>query len=153
ADHCSKRCRPKIGAARANVAAPPPGSGSTDELAGATIRASGAGHGRAPLARSPTLNMQPVVWITALAAIALVLVTGSVTWALQRRRRRPVPLPSEWALSARPVFNTDERRVYRLLREALPHHVLLSKLPLVRFCQPDDPNEVHYWYGLLGAIH
>ena len=63
------------------------------------------------------------------------------------------PLPTEWALSARPVFSTDERRVYKLLREALPHHVVLSKLPLVRFCQPSDPAEVRYWYDLLGAIN
>ena len=51
------------------------------------------------------------------------------------------------------MFSTDERRVYRQLREALPHHIVLSKLPLVRFCQPSDPNEVRYWYDLLGAIH
>jgi hypothetical protein len=31
--------------------------------------------------------------------------------------------------------------------------VLLSKLPLVRFCQPVDPEEVRYWYGLLGSHH
>ena len=63
------------------------------------------------------------------------------------------PLPTEWTLSPRPVFSTDERRVYRLLREALPHHVVLSKLPLVRFCQPTEPSEVRFWYDLLGAIH
>jgi GNAT superfamily N-acetyltransferase len=62
-------------------------------------------------------------------------------------------LPSEWTLTARPVFSTDERRVYRQLREALPHHIVLSKLPLVRFCQPTDPQEVRYWYELLGSIH
>ena len=56
-------------------------------------------------------------------------------------------------LVAPPVFSTDERRVYRQLREALPHHVILSKLPLVRFCQPNDPEEVRYWYDLLGSIH
>ena len=56
-------------------------------------------------------------------------------------------------LTARPVFNTDERRVYRQLREALPHHIVLSKLPLVRFCQPNDPQETRYWYQLLGAIN
>ena len=53
----------------------------------------------------------------------------------------------------RPVFSTDERRVYKLLREALPHHVVLSKLPLVRFSQPSDPAQVRYWYDLLGAIN
>jgi hypothetical protein len=40
-----------------------------------------------------------------------------------------------------PVFSTDERRVYKLLREALPHHIVLSKLPLVRFSQPTDPTK------------
>jgi hypothetical protein len=43
--------------------------------------------------------------------------------------------------------------VYKLLREALPHHIVLSKLPLVRFSQPTNPDEVRYWYDLLGAIN
>jgi hypothetical protein len=64
-----------------------------------------------------------------------------------------MPLPNDWALTARPVFSTDERRVYRLLREALPHHIVLSKLPLVRFSQPVDPSRVRYWYDLLSSIH
>ena len=67
--------------------------------------------------------------------------------------RKPAPLPTDWTLSARPVFSADERRVYKLVREALPHHIVLSKLPLVRFTQPNDPNEVRYWYDLLGSIH
>ena len=62
-------------------------------------------------------------------------------------------MPTDWTLSARPVFSADERRVYKLVREALPHHIVLSKLPLVRFTQPDDPNEVRYWFDLLGSIH
>jgi len=90
-----------------------------------------------------------VVSAVLLAALAAVLI-----WALRPRRPAPpAPLPTEWALTARPVFNTDERRVYRLLREALPHHIVLSKLPLVRFCQPNDPNDVRYWYDLLGTNH
>jgi hypothetical protein len=73
--------------------------------------------------------------------------------ALRSRKPKPKPLPVEWNLTARPVFSTDERRVYRQLREALPHHIVLSKLPLVRFCQPTDPQEVRFWYELLGSIH
>lgn len=30
---------------------------------------------------------------------------------------------------------------------------MLSKLPLVRFCQPTDPQQVRYWYELLGSTH
>jgi hypothetical protein len=74
-------------------------------------------------------------------------------WMVRTRPAQPAPLPTEWALTARPVFTTDERRVYRQLREALPHHIVLSKLPLVRFSQPTDPQQVRYWYDLLGAIH
>jgi len=95
---------------------------------------------------------QPLPWIIALATLALCV--GLFAWWWTRSRTpRPAPLPTEWTLTARPVFSTDERRVYRQLREALPHHIVLSKLPLVRFSQPTDPQQVRYWYELLGAIH
>lgn len=91
-------------------------------------------------------------WIIGLTSAGL-LALGLILWAMRRPTVAIKPLPTEWAVSARPVFNRDERRVYRLLREALPHHVLLSKLPLVRLCQPNDAKDVRYWYELLGAIN
>jgi hypothetical protein len=97
-------------------------------------------------------DMQTLPWIAALAALALLIVALGL-WAFRRKPKKAAELPTEWALAARPVFSADERRVYRLLREALPHHIVLSKLPLVRFCQPTDPNEVRYWFDLLGASH
>jgi hypothetical protein len=91
-------------------------------------------------------------WIIASISIGLLAIVP-LAWLWSRRKPGPAPLPTEWNLTARPVFSSDERRVYRQLREALPHHIVLSKLPLVRFCQPTDPNTVRYWYELLGAIH
>ena len=91
-------------------------------------------------------------WIVALAALALLALVICL-WAFRRQPKKPLELPTDWALTARPVFSTDERRVYRLLREALPHHIVLSKLPLVRFCQPTEPSEVRYWFDLLGTSH
>ena len=95
---------------------------------------------------------QALPWILASIAFALLAGAGAL-WLYNQRRGAVKPLPTEWGLAARPVFNTDERRVYRQLREALPHHIVLSKLPMVRFCQPTDPNEVRFWYELLGSIH
>jgi hypothetical protein len=95
---------------------------------------------------------QTLPWILASVSLAL-LAAAAALWLAGRRHARARPLPDEWTLAARPVFDTDERRVYRLLREALPHHVVLAKLPLVRFCQPIDPGEVRYWYELLGQTH
>jgi hypothetical protein len=97
-------------------------------------------------------NLPWLPW-AALAAVALLALAAVLLVLLRGRKPRPTPLPLEWALAGRPVFSTDERRIYRLLREALPHHIILSKLPLVRFCQPTDPSEVRYWYDLLGTNH
>jgi uncharacterized membrane protein YgcG len=96
--------------------------------------------------------MQTLPWLIVLA-LAAIVVPSLIVWAFRIRGGATQPLPGEWALAPRPVFSTDERRVYRQLREALPHHIVLAKLPVVRFCQPTDPQEVRYWYELLGAIH
>ncbi|CAN5614538.1 hypothetical protein BH09PSE5_BH09PSE5_09700 [soil metagenome] len=97
-------------------------------------------------------SMQTLPWLIALALAALV-VPALIVWALRTRSGGMQPLPGEWALAPRPVFSSDERRVYRQRREALPHHMILAKLSVVRFCQPTDPQEVRYWYELLGSIH
>ena len=97
--------------------------------------------------------MPTASWTVGLIAIAAVLVVlGLLLWHA-RRSHRQKPLPTEWAVTPRPVFSADERRVYRLLREALPHHIVLAKLPLVRFCQPSEPANVRYWYDLHGSNH
>lgn len=96
--------------------------------------------------------MQTLPWIVALVALGLLAVMLAY-WALLGASKKSEGLPTDWALVPRPVFSTDERRIYRLLREALPHHIVLSKLPLVRFCQPTDPSEVRFWFDLLGNGH
>ena len=93
-----------------------------------------------------------IPWIIAIAS-GFGLLAVALLWVLRRSAPPTKPLPTEWSLTARPVFSSDERRVYRLLKEALPHHVILSKLPLVRFCQPTEAQEVRYWFDLLGAIN
>ncbi len=98
--------------------------------------------------------MEPSLFVLAgLSVVVLMLAIALVLSIRGRHKPQPKPLPVEWDLAARPVFSVDERRVYRQLREALPHHIVLSKLPLVRFCQPLDPNEVRYWYELLGSLN
>jgi Protein of unknown function (DUF2726) len=95
--------------------------------------------------------MNHSIWI--LAGAACLLTVAATYWHFAAGRKKPLALPRDWALIARPVFNNNERRAYRLLRDALPHYVVLSKLPLVRFCQPEDTRETLYWYDLLGPIH
>jgi len=89
----------------------------------------------------------------ALGATLLLLIGVLIGMRLGRPSKRQSPLPTDWGLSARPVFSSDERRLYRLLREALPQYVILAKLPLVRLCQPTDPARVQYWFDLLGNVN
>jgi hypothetical protein len=96
--------------------------------------------------------LEVLPWLLA-SMSAILLIAATALWWKHSRKPAVPPLPTEWTLTARPVFNSDERRVYRQLREALPHHIVLSKLPLVRFCQPQDPQETRYWYQMLGAVN
>ena len=99
--------------------------------------------------------MPTQVWILALAAIAGIV--GLAVLVLRRSggasSTKSVDLPTEWPLTQRPIFSPEERALYRQLRAALPHHTILAKLPLVRFCQPEDREELRYWFNLLGPIH
>jgi hypothetical protein len=91
-------------------------------------------------------------WIIASLSLLLLAAAG-VLWLRFLPKQESAPLPEKWPLTSRRVFGQRELRVFRQLREALPEHVLLSKLPLVRFCHPDDPAAVRYWFELLGNQH
>jgi hypothetical protein len=98
--------------------------------------------------------MPSSVWIlAAIAVTALIGLTALMLWWTTGNRRTPEELPREWPLMQRPIFATEERALYRQLRTALPHHTILAKLPLVRFCQPIERTELRYWFELLGPIH
>ena len=94
------------------------------------------------------------LWLTVLlgfTGLALIAVAAmALAWQRKQKPGSP-PMPDEWALTGRAVFSTSERRIYRTLREVLPNHVVLAKLPLVRFCQPIDFGRTRYWYDLLGS--
>ena len=94
----------------------------------------------------------PLFLMIAIGAAGFAL-GGLMAWVWLSTRKKARPLPSLWAITSRPVFNTGERRLYRQLKDAFPQHVVIPKLPLVRLCQPDDREKVEYWYELLGSTH
>jgi len=72
------------------------------------------------------------------------------------QRRRPAhqrEWPRRWNLNARPLFSTDERALFKELRHALPNHIVLAKLNLLRFCQSADEFEARQWYDRLHTLH
>jgi Protein of unknown function (DUF2726) len=100
----------------------------------------------------PKLAMPQVPWIAVALGAAALAALLAAAWFVQRRKKNSEIL-TEWALTTRPLFNPHERLCFRLLRDALPHHVVLAKMPLVRFCRPVDQTQVGYWHDLLGSIY
>ena len=91
-------------------------------------------------------------WIEIAVGALLLGAALGLGWSLLRRKRQSEIL-TEWALTTRPLFNPKERLFFRLLCDALPHHVVLAKMPLIRFCRPVDLAQVRYWHELLGSIY
>lgn len=91
----------------------------------------------------------PIVLLLVGVACAAAYALGH--WSASRKPRQT--LPREWAVIPRPVLNDNERRTLRLLREAMPEHTVLAKLPLIRLCQSRDRQRVRYWYDLLAPLH
>lgn len=97
------------------------------------------------------MQLDPLlIGVMVLAALAGLLL-GVVS-----QRRRPASKrewPRRWNLNARPIFTTDERLLFKELRAALPNHVVLAKLNLLRFCQAADEFEARAWYDRLHTLH
>lgn len=99
------------------------------------------------------MNAAPALSMLILALLLGGALGGLAVWAWAPPRQRLSPLPTEWTLAARRVLGSNERRVYNQLRLAFPKYIVLPKLPLVRLCQPATPDQVKFWYELIGAAH
>ena len=74
-------------------------------------------------------------------------------WRGRRDRNARRQWPTRWNLHARPLFNAQERALHRELKDALPQHLVLAKVSLLRFCQAHLPEEARQWYDRLVGLH
>lgn len=90
-----------------------------------------------------------------MSAVPVAILGGWLLGAAWQRRRpaHQREWPRRWNLNARPLFSTDERALFKELRQALPNHVVLAKLNLLRFCQSADEFEARKWYDRLHTLH
>lgn len=98
------------------------------------------------------MGSDPIFWGILLFALAAGIFLGRAwqQYATRSARRR---WPTRWNLNARPLFSVHERALYRELRNALPNHVVLAKVSLLRFCQTAEAHDAKAWYERLQALH
>jgi hypothetical protein len=51
------------------------------------------------------------------------------------------------------MFSSHERLLWQHLSNSLPHHKILAKVPLLRFCQALSKKQARYWYDLLNPLY
>jgi hypothetical protein len=98
------------------------------------------------------MGSDPIFWGAVLSALAGGILLGSAwqRYTIKAARRQ---WPKRWNLNARPLFGVHERALFRELRAALPNHVVLAKVSLLRFCQSADSFDAKSWYDRLQALH
>lgn len=98
------------------------------------------------------MGSDPIFWGIVLSALAGGIFAGRAwhSYTIRAARRH---WPQRWNLNARPLFGVHERALYRELRAALPNHVVLAKVSLLRFCQSADAHDAKSWYDKLQALH
>ncbi|MGE5450612.1 MAG: DUF2726 domain-containing protein [Acidobacteriota bacterium] len=88
--------------------------------------------------------------------VVLALTAGGLIgwlWRGARDQSQRRSWPRQWNLNARPVFTVHERALFRELKAALPQHVLLAKIGLLRFCHSGDNSDAKAWYERLHPLH
>jgi hypothetical protein len=98
------------------------------------------------------MGSDPIYWGILLCALAGGVWLGWV-WQKYTKQAARRQWPRRWNLNARPLFSVHERALYRDLRAALPHHVVLAKVSMLRFCQSSDASDAKAWYERLQALH
>jgi hypothetical protein len=94
------------------------------------------------------------------AGLALVigLVAGAALYAFWLRQiaNAKLRLPDKWPLAARGVVTSDELEVLKWLRATFHDHMVMVKLPVLRYTTPTSKEENgggDRWQDLLGGVY
>jgi hypothetical protein len=84
-----------------------------------------------------------ISWLMALLGIAVGATGGVLLYArwLRQKDGEKLRIPHKWPLAARGVVTTDEYEVWKWLRSTFHDHVVMVKLPVLRFTIPVEKEK------------
>ena len=101
--------------------------------------------------------MNLTTWMMTLLGVAAGLIAGVMltTWRLRKEASDGLRVPANWPLVARGLVTTSEDDVWKWLRSTFHDHLVMIKVPVLRFTIPMD-GERHksaQWLELLNGVY
>ena len=101
--------------------------------------------------------MNLTTWMMTLLGVAAGLIAGVMltTWRLRKEASDGLHVPAKWPLVARGLVTTSEDEVWKWLRSTFHDHLVMIKVPVLRFTIPMD-GERHksaQWLELLNGVY
>ena len=81
---------------------------------------------------------------------------AAYVWNIRRQADAQMRLPSKWPLTSRVLMTNEEHEVFKWLASAFNDHLIMVKLPVLRFTVPvskDENGGGARWQELLGGVY
>ena len=88
--------------------------------------------------------------------LGALLGAGVYAWILNRKSSALLRLPRKWPLASRVLVTNEEHEVLNWLRATFPDHLVMIKLPVLRFTVPVDAGRNgggQRWQTLLNSVY
>lgn len=88
--------------------------------------------------------------------LGAVIGIGGYVWWLRRQASESLRLPDKWPLVSRVLITNEEYEVLKWLRTTFHDHMVMIKLPVLRFTKPTDLDKNgggKRWQDLLGGVY
>ncbi|MES2510641.1 MAG: DUF2726 domain-containing protein [Pseudomonadota bacterium] len=88
--------------------------------------------------------------------LGAVIGVGAYAWWLRKQANESLRVPDTWPLVSRVLITNEEYEVLKWLRTTFPDHMVMVKLPVLRFTKPTDLDKNgggKRWQDLLGGVY
>lgn len=98
-------------------------------------------------------------WLVAGMGVVVGIALGALLYRgwMRRHAGRKLRLPERWLLDARGLVTSEEMAVWKWLRKAFSDHVVMVKVPVMRFTVPSTrgrpENKEQHWHELLNGVY
>lgn len=102
------------------------------------------------------MNLTGLLMILSGLLLGTLIGIGGYAWWLRKKSAEALRLPDRWPLTTRVLITNEEYEVLKWLRTTFHDHMVMIKLPVLRFTKPTDLEQNgagKRWQDLLGGVY